>query len=201
MGVAMAMEGTRVALLRAMLDHAFAVSAWQVAGLTDDEYLSRPVGSAWGVARRDETRPEWRCGLGEWVIEDTWRHPDPLPMTSIGWRLGHISGWTEVYRNFTFGPGGLSYAEVEIPGTADAALARLARCQSDFREDVAALSDADLDALRPTHWGGEATIGALVWTIANEHLSHGSEIGALRDVYRGHARSDRIPEPIGFWTP
>ena len=41
-------------------------------------------------------------------------------MTSIGWRLGHICGWTEVYRNFTFGPGGLSYAEVEVPGTADA---------------------------------------------------------------------------------
>jgi hypothetical protein len=39
-----------------------------------------------------------------------------------------------------------------------------------------------------------------VWTIANEHLSHGSEIGALRDLYRGHARSDRIPEPINFWT-
>ena len=44
-------------------------------------------------------------------------------------------------------------------------------------------------------------MGALVWTIANEHLAHGSEIGALRDLYRGHARSDHIPEPIGFWTP
>ena len=66
---------------------------------------------------------------------------------------------------------------------------------------MSALTDADLDLMRPTHWGEEATIGALVWTIANEHLSHGTEIGALRDVYRGHARPDHIPEPINFWTP
>jgi hypothetical protein len=66
---------------------------------------------------------------------------------------------------------------------------------------VSALNDGDLDLLRPTHWGGEAMMGALVWTIAYEHLAHGSEIGALRDLHRGHARSDHIPEPILFWTP
>ncbi len=191
----------RLAFLHRVLDHAFAVSAWQVAGLTDDEYLSRPVPGAWGVAPRDQVRPDWRCGVGEWAVEDPWPHEDPVPMTSIGWRLCHVCGWTEVYRAFTFGSGGLRYPDLEISPTAEAARDRLARCQVAFRDEVTALSDIDLDLVRSTHWGGEATIGALVWTIAYEHLAHGSEIGALRDVQRGHARSDHIPEPIDFWTP
>ncbi len=177
--------------MRAMLDHAFAVSAWQVDGLTDEEYLWRPTPEAWGVARRGET----------WEVENPWPPPSPMPMTSIGWRLAHISGWTEVYRAFTFDSVGVSYLDLEVAATADTALARLARCQTDFRRDVASLSDGDLDLMRPTHWGGEASIGALVWTIVNEHLAHGSEIGALRDLLRGHARSDPIPQPMGFWTP
>jgi hypothetical protein len=121
-------------------------------------------------------------------------------MTSIGWRLAHVCGWTDVYRDVTFGAGTLHYWDLEFPGTAAGALTWLTRCQDEFRSAVERLADSNLDERRPTHWGGEAPTGALVWTIANEHLSHGSEIGALRDRYRGHARSDRIPEPSNYWT-
>ena len=107
--------------LRRLLDHALAVSAWQVAGLTDEEYLWRPIPYAWGVARRGQTRPEWEIGVGEWVVEDPWPAPDPLPMTSIGWRLCHICGWTEVYRDVHVRSGRVrATLDVEFPATAEA---------------------------------------------------------------------------------
>jgi hypothetical protein len=72
----------------------------------------------------------------------------------------------------------------------------LRRVQDEFASAVSGLRNQDLLRLRPVHWGAELPVGALVWQIAMEHLHHSAEIGVLRDLCRGAARTDWWPEPV-----
>src|SRR5688500_4207787 len=49
-------------------------------GLTDEEYFWEPVAGAWNV------RPQ---GAG-FTIDWEYPEPDPAPVTTIAWRIGHI---------------------------------------------------------------------------------------------------------------
>jgi hypothetical protein len=54
---------------------------------------------------------------------------------------------------------------------------------------VGALDDVSLFELRPAHWGESLTVVNVVTTMLIEHVHHIAEIGALRDLHRGHART------------
>lgn len=167
--------------------HAFDSSCRLTEGLTDDEYFWEPVPSCWSVRPRDRAGPGW--GVGYWVCEDPWPHPDPPPVTTIAWRLVHLCAWTDVYRDWTFGVARLRLPSLEVPGSAQAARQWLERAQDAFAAEVSKLVDADLEEPRPWHAGGMLPIGQLVEGIAVEHVHHGAEIGLLRDLHRGHARA------------
>jgi hypothetical protein len=177
--------------LSGLLHRAFDSARWIVEGLTDDEYFWEPVEGCWSV--RERTGADWWWGTGTWQCEDG-LFPDPVPVTTIAWRLAHLTGWTEVYRDHTFHDGQLSLQDLEVPGTADGAVAWLAAAQEAFAADVDAMTDADLVAIG-RHWSGEArALQLLVREIAVEHLHHGAEIGVLRDLKAGHARRQPLPE-------
>jgi DinB superfamily len=185
-----------VDLLNRQLAHAFAAARWQVEDLSDVEYFWEPQPECWSVRPRDAARSRQPCGSGAWVIDGEWPLSGPPPVTTIGWRLVHLVAWTAVYADWTFGAAARSYDDFEIPGDASAAVALLHRAQDEFASAVERLRNEDLLRLQPVHWGADLPIGALVWQIAVEHLHHSAEIGVLRDLHRGAARSERWPEPV-----
>jgi hypothetical protein len=58
--------------------------------LTDEEYLWEPAPGAWSIRRRGEAMSPKPFGPGEWQIDDAPGDPDPTPVTTIAWRLGHL---------------------------------------------------------------------------------------------------------------
>src|SRR3954454_885971 len=61
-------------------------------GLTDDEYRWEPVPRAWNVRPRGTgtgTAPI-SAGAGPYTIDFAMPEPDPPPVTTIAWRIGHL---------------------------------------------------------------------------------------------------------------
>jgi len=58
-------------------------------GLTDAEYFWEPVLSCWSVRPRAETAAP-AFGSGPFLIEYAFPEPDPPPVTTIAWRMGHL---------------------------------------------------------------------------------------------------------------
>src|ERR1035441_8504942 len=59
-------------------------------GLTDAEYRWEPVAGAWNVRPRGTGSAQGQAGRGEFVIDLAMAEPDPPPVTTIAWRLGHL---------------------------------------------------------------------------------------------------------------
>jgi hypothetical protein len=177
--------------LRFLLADAFRAADWQLEGLDDDSCFSEPVPHSWSVRPRAEATAGW--GTGGFVCEDPWPRPVPLPTTTIAWRIAHLAAWTDIYRNWTFGPADLHLTRLEVPGTAEELAAWLRRSQGAFISDVDRLTDLDLDERRPAHYGPLLPIWYLVQTIAGEHVHHGAEVGVLRDLAAGVGRAQREP--------
>ena len=80
--------------------------------LTDQEYLWEPVPGAWSLRRRGEAVSPRPLGPGEWQLDSaTGGDPDPTPVTTIAWRLGHLHWCFAGDWEWTFGerrrpPGG-----------------------------------------------------------------------------------------------
>jgi hypothetical protein len=180
------------AMLDAVLRTAFGNVRWLLEDVGDDDCFWEPATPCWSVRRREVAGEGW--GTGRWVCEDTWPPPDPLPVTSIAWRMAHLAAWTEVYRSWTFEHQRLGLAQLEVPGTRDGLAEWLCAAQDRFTRSVDGLDEAELDDLRPAHYGPHLPIHRLVLVIAVEHIHHGAEIGLLRDLRRGHARVQ--PPPI-----
>jgi hypothetical protein len=58
--------------------------------LTDEEYLWEPAPGAWSIRRRGEAMSPKPFGPGGWQLDDAPGDPDPTPVTTIAWRLGHL---------------------------------------------------------------------------------------------------------------
>lgn len=179
-------------LLGAVLIKSFENVRWLLEDVGGDDCFWEPTTPCWSVRRRRDAAAGW--GTGEWVCEDTWPPPDPLPITSIAWRMAHLAAWTDVYRNWTFEDQTMGLPHFDVPGTRDGLAQWVCSAQDRFWEAVDVMSDADLGELRPAHYGPLLPIHRLVAGIAFEHAHHGAEIGLLRDLRRGRARVQ--PPPI-----
>jgi hypothetical protein len=134
-------------------------------------------------------------GTGEWVCEDGWPPPDPLPVTTIAWRVIHLAAWTDVYLDWTFGAAQQRVWHREVPGDRAGGLAWLLDAQDRFLAAVDPLDDRGAFELRPTHWGERRPAAHLVTMMITEHVHHSAEIGVLRDLCRGRARPSPPPPP------
>ena len=164
-------------------------------GVTDDEYFWEPSSRCWSIRPRDDTSVRgW--GSGEFVCEDAWPPPNPLPTTTIAWRVIHLAAWTDVYRQFAFGGTRPDLNDFDVPGDAAAGITLLLDTQDEFIDAVEALGPESMFELRPAHWGDSAPLVRLITTMLTEHVHHLAEIGVLRDLRRGHAVSLVAPRPI-----
>lgn len=200
---------TAAELLATQIRHAWINSGCVLEGLTDEEYFWEPAPGAWSVRARalaGEGTPGVINGFGrgEFVCEDVWPRPERVPVTTIAWRVVHLAAWNDIYIDWTFGSATRTLADVEVPGTCAEGMAWLAEAQERFAVAVEALSDEEVFGHRPAHWGEHLPVARLVSLMINENVHHIAEIGALRDIHRGHARTQPLPPPsLGpdWWQP
>jgi hypothetical protein len=76
--------------------------------------------------------------------------------------------------------------------------------QDRFAAAVDGLDDEAVFHLRPAHWGEMLPVAHLVTSMLTEHVHHIAEVGVLRDLRRGRARSQPPPPPVpgpDWWLP
>ena len=179
-------------LLVSLLHKAFDGVRWLVDDMDDEDCFWEPATPCWSVRPRADAGQGW--GTGDWVCEDAWPPPDPLPITTIAWRLAHLAAWTDIYRGWTFEDRRPGLAQLDVPGTRDGLVDWVHRAQDAFLAAGVALNPPDLAAPPPAHCAPHLAIPRLVGIIAVEPFPPGAEIGVLRDLRRGGARVQ--PPPI-----
>lgn len=179
-------------------------SAWLDArrvleGLTEDEYLWEPASPCWSVRTRASAGRGW--GAGEFVCEDAWPPPDPLPATTIAWRVVHLAAWTDIYRGFAFEGTRPDLNQADVPGDGAAGVAWLLRAQDELLAAVDGLTDESVFEPHPVYWGASIPAVRIVTSMLTEHVHHLAEVGTLRDLRRGHARTQPplAPMPAPDW--
>ncbi|MFC5186065.1 DinB family protein [Actinomadura harenae] len=93
-------------------------TADRLAGLTDAEYLWEPVPDGWTV--RPDASGRWRIdaeGAGGPA-------PDPVPFTTIAWRIGHTALTLIDYSESLFNNRNITINDVDFPGTAEIGVLR-----------------------------------------------------------------------------
>lgn len=155
-------------------------------GLTDEEYFWEPVADCWSVRPRGTGTAAVQGGSGDFTIEFAFPAPEPPPVTTIAWRLGHIIVGVLAVRNHShFAGPPADYMSWDYPGTAKGALEQLDEQYAAWLAGVRGLGEDGL--ARPC---GEAEgpyadwpLAGLVLHIHREVIHHGSEIALLRDLY------------------
>jgi hypothetical protein len=139
-------------------------------------------------------------GRGDFVLEHPRRAPQPPPLTTIAWRLAHLT--VGVFGNrasshFGYRDGGLTDDSAEHAGTAAAALAGLDEAYQAWTTGVRALDGEALTRPVGPAEGphAESPMAVLVLHINREALHHGAEVLLLRDLYRTSDRG-RLFTPV-----
>jgi hypothetical protein len=155
-------------------------------GLTDDEYSWEPVPGSWSIRPRGTGAAPVQAGRGGFVIDFAFPQPDPPPVTTIAWRLGHVVVGVlgaRVASHFAGPP--CDYESWDYAGTAAVALAQLDEAYARWADGVRALDEEAL--ARPCGpaegpWA-DRSMAELVLHINREVIHHGAEIALLRDLY------------------
>ncbi|QVQ51199.1 DinB family protein [Spiractinospora alimapuensis] len=172
------MSTSRIDVLSRQLDIAWALFEHHLGQLHDDAFLWEPSPTSWSV-RRD---PE-----GIWVAD--WRvpEPDPVPTPTIAWLTWHMGYWWETTLGHCFRRDAVpERQEITWPGSAAAATEWLRGLYREWRENLDALSDDELDARDGTAdlpWGRDETlVNVLAW-LNVELTKNVAEIGMIHLLY------------------
>jgi hypothetical protein len=159
-------------------------------GLTDEEYRWEPVANAWNLRPRAEATTAMAAGAGDLVLDFAVPEPQPAPVTTIAWRIGHlVVGVFGMRVASHFGGPPMDYLTYDWPATADGALSALDEQYRRWTDGVRALSPEDLArACGPAEGPyAERSMMTLVLHIHREVIHHGAEIALLRDLYANRA--------------
>jgi len=141
-------------------------------GLTDEEYLWEPVPGCWSI----HPRPD-----GLWTWDFSWPEPDPPPITTIAWRLVHITVNDDRFRPW-LGLGPHPHRPHRtVPPTAEAAVEVVAATRAERREDLEGKARAEAEesmkagALEAGILGraglsAEREVSALLSSLGYEHV-------------------------------
>jgi hypothetical protein len=168
------MNWHRADLLAVQMDEAWDPLSRRLSGVTDEEFMWEPVPGCWTV-RQLET--------GRWLPDYLDKPGEPPPFTTLGWRILHLASCKLMYHEYAFGPGRLSWDELDYPHSAAAAVEWLSEGHERLRSTLDSLKDEDLDTMRLTNWGEKWPTWRIFWTMISHDLHHGAEIGCLRDLY------------------
>jgi hypothetical protein len=157
--------------------------------LTDQEYLWEPQPGAWSVRRRGQTVSPRPIGPGQWQLDSATGDPDPTPLTTIAWRVGHLHWCFAGEWEWSFGQRRRPPAElVDFTPTAAVALQRLWVMLDRWRESVAVMTDQQLDTVgfgqNPNSSAPEEPFINVISCANLELIHHMAEIALLRDLYR-----------------
>ena len=164
-------------------------------GLTDEEYFWEPVPGMWNVRPRGTSKAPIAAGSGDFTCDYAWPEPDPPPVTTIAWRLAHLSMGvfgTRVASHFGGPP--VHWETFEYAGTAAGALAQLDEAYAAWTAGVRGLGAEGLARPCGPAEGpyAEIPMAGLVLHINREAIHHGAEIALLRDLYRGKGGGDGV---------
>lgn len=155
-------------------------------GLSDQEYFWEPAPDSWSVRPRGQSQAPVQAGSGAFTIDFAFPEPDPPPVTTIAWRLGHlVVGVLGARVSSHFGGRPVDYQTFAYAGTAAEALDQLDEMYDAWDRGVKSLG---ADGLARPCGPGEGpyanhTMAALVLHINREIVHHGAEIALLRDLY------------------
>jgi hypothetical protein len=164
-------------------------------GLTDQEYFAEPVAGCWNVHPRGRSTAAVQAGSGDFTIDFAFPEPDPAPVTTIAWRLGHLLVGVFGARNAShFGGPPCDYQSFDYPGTAAEALRQLDEQHDRWIAGVRALDDEALHRPVGPAEGpfAEAPMVDLVLHIHREVIHHGAEIALLRDLWAHGLPDQRV---------
>ncbi|MEV5766736.1 DinB family protein [Micromonospora sp. NPDC052213] len=163
-------------------------------GLTDDEYFWEPSPGCWSVRPRGIGTAPVRAGSGAMTIDFAVPVPDPPPVTTIAWRLGHVIVGVLAARNAAhFGHAPTDYRSFEYAATATAALAQLDAEYAVWLAGVESLGETGLARPCGAAEGpyAERPLAALVLHVNRELIHHLAEVCLLRDLYLHNDRQTR----------
>lgn len=155
-------------------------------GLSDEEYFWEPAAGGWSVRPRGTSHAPVQAGSGAFTIDFAFPEPDPPPVTTIAWRLGHlIVGVLGARASSHFDGPSADYPTFAYAGTAAGALDQLDHAYDQWRRGVQRLGPDRL--ARPCgpsegEFSGRP-MAALVLHVNREVIHHGAEIALLRDLH------------------
>jgi hypothetical protein len=155
-------------------------------GLTDDEYFWEPVPGSWNVRPRGSGSAPVNAGSGAMTIDFAFPPPDPAPVTTIAWRLGHVIVGVLAMRSAShFGRAATDYDSFAYAETAKEALEQLDAEYATWLAGVESLGESGLARLCGEAEGAYADypMAALVLHIHRELIHHLGEVCLLRDLY------------------
>jgi len=162
-----------------------------VTRLSNEEHLWEPVAGCWSVRRRPDGPGQGATsldGTGGWGRDTTRIAPLPIPITTIAWRLDHLTEMIALRADHTIGTHSLTRDEHRPTGDAAEAIAAFHRATGSWRDAIASADDEALDQVgRCTYPHGsdaEEAFVDVIWWVNQELIHHGAEISLLRDLYR-----------------
>lgn len=176
-----------IADLLDLSDHVFERTSGRLDGLTDDEYFWEPVAESWSV-RIDE----------DGVVTADWAPtPDIAPVTTVAWRVWHLTECYGAGRNeqWLLGTTNDDTARCAPRPTAAAAIEGLEAAHAWWRSILADFTDTQAaEPLGPIAGPyAESTKASFILHQLDEMIHHAAEIALLRDLYRTHNRADFRP--------
>lgn len=167
----------------------------RLAGLTDDEYFWEPAPDSWNIRPRGTGTAPVQAGAGSMTIDFAFPPPEPPPLTTIAWRLGHVVVGVLAMRNaYHFGREAVDYDSFEYATTAQQALAQLDAEYATWMAGVESLGEDQLHRPCGEHHFEDHPMAALILHIHREVIHHLAEVSLLRDLYL-HTRGDGTGTP------
>jgi hypothetical protein len=160
-----------------VFDFAWARLAERLRGLTDEEYFWEPVAGCWTLRQRDD---------GAWELDGQGGGgppPDPVPFTTIAWRLGHLAGLC--LAGFTAMKFPDFAQEFSYPGSVAGLTDALEVSYGRWRAALLSLDDSAWSQALGPAWGryeNDSTLD-LALHVLDEVIHHAGEVGVLRDLY------------------
>jgi hypothetical protein len=164
-------------------------------GLTDEEYLWEPVPDCWSIRPQGASTSPAPIGAGALQRDDAPDDPDPAPVTTIAWRIAHLTVECLSMRTRNHFDGPDAHWETwEYTASADRALADLDAAYDAWSAGVGSLGEEGLARPVGPHEGpfAESPYADLVLHINRELIHHGAEICLLRDLYAHRADSEEL---------
>jgi hypothetical protein len=159
----------------------------RVEGLTDEEYLWEPVPGCLSIRPRGAGTSPAPIGSGDLQRDDAPDDPDPAPVTTIAWRIAHLTVECLSMRTMNHFCGRDVHRETwEYTGRADQTVAQLDTAYDAWSAGVESLGEEGLARPVGPHEGpwAESPYADLVLHLNRELIHHGAEICLLRDLYR-----------------